>query len=564
MKRDIYFAEYSFSEKVLSLIGEQTEKPFIELKGYSLKNIVTDENERYNEAKKPAGLTWTFISESETTEWTKNKGWIGFPVSQGFILVDIDDPLLFERLHSGLLAAGFRLISIKTPHGGQFLFRDINRVRTQTARTITAGGFLCDYRLAGKGYFVWPSENTEGREFIHFDTELDPMPLIFTPVRQFRIEDAEKLLPVPISKGSRDVTIFRHACRLREMNVQYRLKLTENEIKIILEQINNLFCEPPLLNQEVWQKIRSACRYEERPLQYKLLRVVGISEFLQMELPAREIMLDPWLPTQGLTMVYGPRGIGKTHFGMGVGIAVASGGEYLKWKASRPYGVLYLDGEMPASVDQERFSNIILSVDKEPALLNIVTPDLQEWGMPDLSTLQGQSALEPYLEGISLVIVDNISTLCRAGRENEAESWLPVQEWALRLRSKFISILFVHHTGKGGLQRGTSRREDVLDTVIALKKPGDYMPDEGARFEVHFDKARNLHGDILKPFEAKLMTVNGVQQWALKTLEDSLTERVAKLLNEGVPQGEIPEMLGVAKGTVSKHKRKAQEQGLLC
>jgi hypothetical protein len=293
------------------------------------------------------------------------------------------------------------------------------------------------------------------------------------------------------------------------------------------------------------------------------LKVVDISEFLKMELPTRETMLAPWLPTQGLAMVYGPRGIGKTHFAMGVAVAVASGGEFLKWKAPKAYGVLYLDGEMPASVDQERFSKIILSVNEEPNLLQIVTPDFQEFGMPDLSTLNGQMALEPYLEEISLVIVDNISTLCRAGRENEAESWLPVQEWALRLRSRFLSVLFIHHTGKGGLQRGTSRREDVLDTVIALRKPGDYMPDEGARFEVHFDKARNIHGDSLKPFEAKLITVNGIQQWALRTLEDSLTERVAKLLNEGVPQHEIPELLGVAKGTVSKHKRKAQEKGLL-
>lgn len=300
------------------------------------------------------------------------------------------------------------------------------------------------------------------------------------------------------------------------------------------------------------------------PKRSQKLRVVNVSDFLKMRLPQRELIMNPWLPTQGLTMVYGPRGIGKTHFAMGVGVAVASGGQYLKWQAPKPYGVLYLDGEMPASVDQERFSNIILSVDREPALLNIVTPDLQEFGMPDLSTMTGQAAVAPYLDGIQLVIVDNISTLCRAGRENEAESWLPVQEWALRLRSKFISVLFVHHTGKGGLQRGTSRREDVLDTVIALRKPGDYMPDEGARFEVHFDKARNIHGDDVKPFEAKLITVNGMQQWTLKSIEDSLTERVAKLLNEGVPQGEIPEMLGVAKGTVSKHKRKAIEGGLLC
>jgi len=291
---------------------------------------------------------------------------------------------------------------------------------------------------------------------------------------------------------------------------------------------------------------------------------VGIKEFLQMQFPPRENILTPWLPTQGLGLIYGLRGIGKTMFAMWIAVTVAATGKFLKWTAENAYGVLYLDGEMPAIVDQERLSNIILSVDKEPtAPLKIVTPDLQGWGMPDLSTPEGQKAIEPHLEGISLVIVDNISTLCRQGRENEAESWLPVQEWGLRLRSKHISVLFIHHAGKGGLQRGTSRREDVLDAIIALKRPQDYHPDEGARFEVHFEKARNIHGDDVKPFEATLSTIGGKQVWLLKDIEDSLTTKVADLLNQGVAQHEIADILSISKGYVSKLNYKAKTQGLL-
>ena len=66
------------------------------------------------------------------------------------------------------------------------------------------------------------------------------------------------------------------------------------------------------------------------------------------------------------------------------------------------------------------------------------------------------------------MILDNLSALCVSGKENEGESWLPVQRWALRLRQRGISVLFVHHAGKGGAQRGTSRREDLLDVVINL------------------------------------------------------------------------------------------------
>jgi len=74
-------------------------------------------------------------------------------------------------------------------------------------------------------------------------------------------------------------------------------------------------------------------------------------------------------------------------------------------------------------------------------------------------------------------------------KENDADAWIPVQEWALRMRASGRSVLFIHHAGKGGNQRGTSKREDVLDTVIALQKSEDYNPRDGATFEIHFKKA---------------------------------------------------------------------------
>lgn len=297
----------------------------------------------------------------------------------------------------------------------------------------------------------------------------------------------------------------------------------------------------------------------------KPIRAVSVAEFLNMEFPPRENIVEPWLPTQGLAMVYGSRGIGKTFIALNLAVAVSSGGKFLRWTAPKPRGVLYIDGEMAAVSLQERLSGIIASSDIEPsAPITIITPDLQSLGMPNLATSEGQEKIEPHLKDISLVIVDNISTLCNRGRENEGESWLPVQEWALRLRSRGLSVVFIHHAGKTGLQRGTSRREDTLDTVIGLKHPADYTQNQGARFEVYFEKSRGVHGDPVKPFEAKLEAApDGTLLWTMKDLEESLTEKVAELLNDGIPQNEIPEMLGVTKGTVSKHKQKAQTLGLL-
>jgi putative DNA primase/helicase len=99
-------------------------------------------------------------------------------------------------------------------------------------------------------------------------------------------------------------------------------------------------------------------------------------------------------------------------------------------------------------------------------------------------------ALDPWLAGVELLILDNLSTLTTIIRDNDADSWNPIQEWLLRLRRGGISVLIIHHAGKDGAQRGTSRREDILDTSISLRRPADYAGVEGARFEIHIEKGR--------------------------------------------------------------------------
>ncbi len=296
------------------------------------------------------------------------------------------------------------------------------------------------------------------------------------------------------------------------------------------------------------------------------LRAVQVDEFLAMEFPPRENILDPWLPRQGLAMIHAARGTGKTHVALGIACAVASGGQFLRWKAETPRGVLFVDGEMPANVLQDRLASILQAAEKErQAPLQIITPDLQEYGIRDLATLDGQEEINQHItDDTDLVILDNLSALVRSGKENEAESWQPIQTWALGLRARGKSVLFIHHSGKGGLQRGTSRREDCLDTVIVLKQLPDYNPSDGALFEVHFEKARGIYGPDVDPFEARLTDdERGRQLWVTKRLSESSLEKVAALLRDRFPQKDIVQKLGLTKGYVSKLARQARELGMI-
>lgn len=290
-------------------------------------------------------------------------------------------------------------------------------------------------------------------------------------------------------------------------------------------------------------------------------RVVTAHDLLAMELPPRETVLAPWLPSKGLAMIYGPRGIGKTHVVLGAAYAIASGGMFLRWKAEQPRRVLILDGEMPTVTLQGRLAEIAHASAIEPPapdFLRLLPVDFQDRGL-DLGADSDCLDLAPYLEGVDVVFADNISTLVRGGRENEAESWLPVQEWALEQRRAGRSVVFIHHAGKGGLQRGTSRREDVLDTVIALRKPADHAADQGARFEVHFEKNRGFHGDDARPFEAAL----GAGGWTMRDLADADMARVVVLTGEGMSAREIAKEIGFSKSRVQRLQDKAREAGLI-
>lgn len=292
-------------------------------------------------------------------------------------------------------------------------------------------------------------------------------------------------------------------------------------------------------------------------------RTMDVAALLGTVFPPRTLLLAPWLPEKGLAMVYGPRGIGKTHLSLGIAYAVATGGAFLGWQAPRARRVLLIDGEMPAVVLQERLARIVAASELEPPapdFLRLLPMDVQDGSNLDLSDEACHPALDAAIGNAELLIVDNISTLARGGRENEAESWLPVQQWALAQRRAGRSVVFIHHAGKGGQQRGTSRREDVLDTVVALRRPADYRPDEGARFEVHFEKSRGFHGADAKPFEAALADPGG---WTTRDLADADLARVMAFEGHGMSVRDIAEELEMTKSTVSRLQKKGRAAGAL-
>ncbi|MCP4354824.1 MAG: AAA family ATPase [Proteobacteria bacterium] len=291
----------------------------------------------------------------------------------------------------------------------------------------------------------------------------------------------------------------------------------------------------------------------------KGLKTISLSDFVRLNIPKAKDLLSPWLTEQSLTMVYADRGVGKTFFSLNCAYALASGRSFLKYGTKEKVSVIYLDGEMQAPLMIERLNSISGGkVDGVP--IHIVTPDLQgDRCVPDLSSIEGQQEFDEMIEklGAKVIFVDNLSTLCRTGRENEGESWTDIQSWAIRHRSQGRSIVFVHHANKGGGQRGSSRKEDVLDNVIHLKRPEDYDESkDGAKFEVHFEKNRSIFG---KDTATIIASLDNQGEWSWSYVEGK-EEAFLNMYDSGMTQAEIAKEKGVSKSCVCKMIAKAKKQ----
>ena len=105
---------------------------------------------------------------------------------------------------------------------------------------------------------------------------------------------------------------------------------------------------------------------EYRPEPKGRLRPFCIHDLLVLDIPPREMLLDPIIPEKGLAMVDATRGTGKTHLACGSSYAVATGTTFLKWNAPTARRILHCDGEMAVRnpIDQtvKRFGRLDAAV----------------------------------------------------------------------------------------------------------------------------------------------------------------------------------------------------------
>lgn len=295
------------------------------------------------------------------------------------------------------------------------------------------------------------------------------------------------------------------------------------------------------------------------------LALVNYTALMALHIPERPRHL-PWLPEGGNVMVFGPRGVGKTFLQLALAVSLTTGKDLLKWNVESPVGVLYLDGEMQLDELRERATALM---DTPPVVpLEFLTSQLvyQRCGGKDLvltSPVMRQQVVKilDARPDIRVLILDNISCLFSGINEDSKQDWEPINAWLIRLRHRGLATLLVHHSGKGGQQRGTSGREDSLDTVVQLKEPAGKDARDGCHFEMHFTKCRSVTGEAVAPLDVRLLKQGDRFTWQYQAVEISKQEQARQLMIEGVvAPSDLAEELNITRGYASKLLKKLKAE----
>lgn len=251
-----------------------------------------------------------------------------------------------------------------------------------------------------------------------------------------------------------------------------------------------------------------------------LRKALASGTLIDRKLPKPVRILGDVVTATSRIFLVGPTGAGKTMLGLGMAVGAASGRGFLHWNSESPFRVLYIDGEMPLDLLQERLRDELQRVGNASATVRenlfIYTMDTAEevaaidpdlGAIDPLNTQEGQAFVRTLAELIEpkLIIFDNVQSLV-AGVQKEEETWSPVGALVQWLSSRQIGQIWIDHTARStGAQYGTSTKSWRFDAVMVITPLAEDQKVEGDALAcgLTFDKARRAKPSNRTEFESQ-------------------------------------------------------------
>jgi hypothetical protein len=328
---------------------------------------------------------------------------------------------------------------------------------------------------------------------------------------------------------------------------------------------------PEVLTDEDVRKIVSSV-YDGTPIVVlQQATILTSRDFALKEFKEPEVMLQ--VAKSGSPVLYQPsagelhafRGVGKTNLILGLLNALATGNEFLCYKATRQFRVIDFDGEMDGGDLQESLSLLAEENDNFHMVARCNEPDNF---MPSIATAEGLAWYEEAITRVKaeVAVFDNWSTLAN-NTTNEEEAFLVFTAWQRKMRLRGVTVIYLHHDGKDKhTQRGHSKPEDTLNWVIGLTWPAGYEGQEQLKCILKFEKCRKPVREYSKI--AITLEPDGTWCWGndiastapstgrpAKEMTAEQVERLKQLLGDGKGERKIAEEMKLSRRLVQSGKK---------
>jgi archaellum biogenesis ATPase FlaH len=176
-----------------------------------------------------------------------------------------------------------------------------------------------------------------------------------------------------------------------------------------------------------------------------------------------EWLIPDVLPAGAVVLLSGREGTMKSWLALSMAHAVASGAPWLG-RATKQGAVLYLDGEMPPAVLQERLRGIGTA------------KDLYVWSWTDPEFpchLSGNPSLDKAAHHHQLIVVDTLRRQMKGLKENSSDDMATITNALKELTRHGATVLVLHHAPKGIEKqgyRGSTELGAGVDVAISLVK----------------------------------------------------------------------------------------------
>jgi hypothetical protein len=228
----------------------------------------------------------------------------------------------------------------------------------------------------------------------------------------------------------------------------------------------------------------------------ELFTIVPFAQFVETQDDIVEPLVgapdDALLPAEGLLLLYGDGGAGKTTLSIDAACHLAAGDPWLGIDVPRPLRILLIENEGPRGPFRQRLANKLASWQGNPFSDNIMVLE-EPWSRFTLTEPDYRASLAMYLEQleVDLLIVGPLASLGARGTgtpDDINEFDRHVKDLKNRTQQPF-AIWIVHHENKAGDVSGAWER--YPDSLVHVTAQGN------GRTHIHWRKVRwssSLHG----------------------------------------------------------------------